>query len=716
MKVFALTIFAGAFLLFQVQPLIAKFILPWFGGVPAVWTTCMLFFQVFLLAGYAYAHLTARYLSARKQAVLHVALLVTALAFLPIVPSAHWKPGPGADPTWRILLLLTVCLGPPYFVLSSTGSLLQAWSSGLHPGAAPYRLYALSNAGSLLALVSYPFVVEPAVSRSTQARLWSWSFGVFVLLCGWCAWRLWRAAPAVQFENEFATSARLSPAQASVARDSPSALSGAKSCAQTEGQPTPFAKWVWFLLPLCGSVLLLATTGKLCLDVASVPFLWVLPLSLYLLTFILCFDRPAWYARKTFTLLLFPMLGWLCYGMIEAHRKPLLGQIGIYGGSLFLGCLVCHGEVYRLKPAVRHLTSFYLLIAAGGATGGVLVGLVAPVVFRSYAELDWGVWVLTLLLAWIHAREGTVFVVGARRWLLWPIILAGATALGSALWLVDGRPMRGTVFMSRNFYGVLRVIKTIHEDPPSALYRLRNGRINHGMQFVDPRMARVPTTYYYESSGVGLALKYFPRQGQRKVGVVGLGIGTLAAYGRPGDTFRFYEINPEVRRLAEKQFTYLKNCAARVELVTGDARLSLENEPAQQFDLLVLDAFNSDAIPVHLLTQEAFATYFRHLKPDGAIVVHISNEELNLFPVMLGVAKYFHLVLVVIPREDKTDPWWVSGSLWAIVSHNQKFMFSAPIVAAAEGVLPDLNKPILWTDDYASLFQIIDRRPKAIAH
>jgi protein-L-isoaspartate O-methyltransferase len=687
MILFALTIFLGAFLLFQVQPMMAKFILPWFGGGPGVWTTCLLFFQACLLAGYAYAHAVSRFFSRRTQACMHVALLLAALVFLPIVPGAHWKPGADADPTWGILLLLTVCLGLPYLVLASTGPLLQAWFSRLQPGVVPYRLYALSNAGSLLALVSYPFVFEPVLTRRTQAGLWAWSFGAFVLLCGACAWQVWRARPKDGASAEIVLEP---PAQSS------------EGC-----PPTAAVKAWWFGLPACGSVLLLATTNKLCLDVAAIPFLWMLPLSLYLLTFIVCFDRPSWYDRKIFTLLLMPLLIFFCHALWIGSQVSLWRQVVVYCGSLFVGCMVCHGEVYRLRPAPRFLTSFYLFIAAGGAAGGVFVGIVSPLVFHSYAELNWGFWLLAALVLGIHLHEKTEVRWQNRRWRLWPVMLAGVVALGGVMLLQARRGVSNTVYMSRNFYGVLQVIE-LEADLPMQAYKLYHGDITHGLQFTDPGLSILATTYYNEPSGVGMALNNFQRQTNRCVGVVGLGTGTLAVYGRAGDTFRFYEINPEVRRLADTRFTFLKNSNARVEVVLGDARLSLEREPAQQFDVLVLDAFSSDAIPVHLLTQEAFETYFRHLKPDGAIAVHISNRHLNLLPVMVGLAKHFQTMMLCIEWDEKSRPWWFSSSKWVILSRNEPFMLSQPLLSRAT-IMPDRDaeNAILWTDDYASLFSIV---------
>jgi len=687
MKSFALTIFLGAFLLFQVQPLMAKYILPWFGGGPGVWTTCMLFFQAMLLAGYAYAHAASCFLSRRIQAAVHFVLLLLALAFLPIVPGAQWKPEANVDPTCGILLLLTACLGLPYFVLAATGPLLQAWSNRLHPGKLPYRLYALSNAGSLLALVSYPFGFEPNLTRSSQAMLWAWGFGVFVALCGLCAWQLWRMQP----------------------KDKPLKAKPAKARGQSaiDEAPTAATKAWWFGLAACGSVMLLAVTNKLCLDVTSVPFLWVLPLSLYLLTFIICFDRPAWYVRKWIALLLVPPLALVCYTLYRGYDALFWHQVVGFSGTLFVGCMICHGEVYRLKPASRFLTSFYLFIAAGGAAGGVFVGIVSPLLFHSYAELNWGLWLLAALVLGIHIRERTEVRLRNRRWRLWPILLGGVLVLGGALLLQTHRTTRGAILVSRNFYGVLRVME-LSPGTPLQASELFHGNIIHGLQFAHWPMSTLATTYYNEPSGVGLALNNFPRQTNRCVGVVGLGTGTLATYGRHGDTFRFYEIDPKVRWLAENKYSYLKNSASHIEVVSGDARLSLERESEQQFDVLVLDAFGSDAIPVHLLTQEAFETYFRHLKDDGAIAVHISNRHLNLLPVLVGVAKNHHTLVICIEWDDKSRPWWFASSVWVILSRNRPYIYSQPLFSHGMRIPNEYAEhPIIWTDDYASLLPII---------
>ena len=432
MTAYALTIFTGAFLLFQVQPLIGKYILPWFGGGPGVWTTCMLFFQVLLLGGYAYAHFTSRWLKPRAQAVAHFVLLAAALALLPITPSDSWKPHGGGNPTLQILALLAVSLGLPYFVLSTTGPLIQQWFSRARPGVSPYRLYALSNLGSLLALVSYPFFFETHFTRKAQAGLWAWGLVAYVLCCGFCAVRLWKLEGRRQ-----KVEGRMQKAEAGVAEQAPEATAAA-----INSQPSTLNYFLWLLLPACASVLLLATTNKLCQDVAVIPFLWVVPLALYLLSFIICFDSPRWYVRFPFTLALIAALGGLCWALYNGADLSLSRQVALYCGGLFVCCMVCHGELYRLKPDPRHLTGFYLMIAAGGALGGMFVAIAAPLLFTDYYELHWGLLLCGLLFLVVCATDRAAF--GSALEPKAPCLQASWRWMACALtFLVAARPHQG---------------------------------------------------------------------------------------------------------------------------------------------------------------------------------------------------------------------------------------------------------------------------------
>jgi SAM-dependent methyltransferase len=678
--IYALTVFLGAFLLFQVQPLIGKYILPWFGGSPEVWTTCMLFFQVLLLAGYAYAHLLVSRLGLRLQAVVHVILIAAALVVLPITPHTSWKPASLYNPILQILLVIAVCIGPPYFVLSATGPLIQRWFSRTSPGLSPYRLYALSNAGSLIALVSYPFVVEPVLSRRIQSQVWSLGFVGFGLLCACCA--MW------QYKHG----------------ESERRHTGNTNTEQLDGiDPTFSTRLLWLALPAAASVELLAVTNKICQDVAAIPFLWVLPLSVYLVSFVICFQSEKWYVRPVFVggfilAIVGAALAWVYEGKLSARQ-----QIWIYSALLFACCMVCHGELFRLRPRTRHLTHYYLMIAAGGAIGGVFVAVVAPLIFETYRELHVGI--LACCLFVLLADRSSAVRLGRRRFVWVGIILvAGAAAIFVPTRRED--TYETAVLNSRNFFGVLTIWEEDWDKPARHRYILQHGTTFHGLQFVAPPMRLRPTAYYGRTSGVGLAIECFHRREKRRIGAVGLGVGTLAAYGREGDYIRFYEINPEVRRFAETRFSYLSNCPAEVDVVMGDARLSMEAEPSQAFDLLVLDAFTSGTVPAHLLTKEAFQIYLRHLKPDGVIAVHVSSAHLKLESVVLKLAD--HLKLKSVWIEDPEDQ--AKGTLasdWILLTNNEQFLEQRPIRDATSRPGSDVGHIRLWTDEYINLLQIL---------
>ena len=681
---YAVTIFSSAFLLFQVQPLISKSILPWFGGTPAVWTTCMLFFQLLLFAGYAYAHFTIRRCSPGWQAIVHIVLLACALLLLPITPDAGWKPTGSEQPTLRIAALLLVSVGLPFFIVSSTGPLLQGWFSRTQPGSSPYRLYALSNLGSLLALISYPFVFEPAFATKMQGVIWSWGFLFFAICCGTCAIWMWRRS-----------STRSSDVRAPAPVDEI-----AHAAAPNWGD-----RLLWFALAMAASVMLLATTNQVCMDVAAVPFLWVLPLTLYLVSFILCFDSDRWYSRRLFTVAAAVSTVTVSTVLLKGAGVSLLAQVLIYFSALFFCAMVCHGELVRLKPAARHLTGFYLVIAAGGAAGGLFVGLLAPMLFPAFLELHVGILGCCVLTLIIFFRDRSwVLHSGRPRW-AWVGMMLAVAGLAAVLRVQASETLDDAVSVSRNFYGVLRVVEEHQQDPGQHRFKLMHGRIMHGVQFVDESKRFEPTAYYGCRSGVGRALAGNAARpsGPQRVGVVGLGVGTLATYARHGDTYRFYEINPEVVRLAEKHFSYLSHCPGNVEIVLGDARLSLEQEPPQRFDLLALDAFSGDAIPTHLLTAEAFGIYLKHLAPSGVLAVHISNLHFDLQPVVAAAAEQHQLATVAIlePGDEAIGTW---TSLWMLVSRQAERLDSETI---QEDALPPVTQTILWTDDRSNLFEIL---------
>ena len=698
---YACAIFLSALLLFQIQPVIAKYILPWFGGTPAVWTTCMVFFQVTLLIGYAYAHLSIRLLSPRRQAVLHGVLLLGCLALLPVIPSETWKPVAGSSENWGILGLLAVTIGGPYWVLSANAPLLQAWFSREKPGTSPYRLYALSNAGSLLALVSYPFLVEPGLSLRTQVYTWSATFVVFAAFCGWCVWHVFRS-------NGTADGMPASP-------DSP-----APQDAPDPPRPGWFDRVLVLLLPACACVLLLATTNQMSQDLPVVPFLWVLPLALYLLSFIICFDRERWYWRPLWIVLLAASLGGVYYALEVGVDLSSFAQVGIYSGALFVCCMICHGELARLKPHPRFLTGYYLRIALGGAIGGVFVTLVAPRLFRGFWEFQGGLVACGLLLVIVMLRGRPDRP--KRLWRLGLRLAGCTTGLGllTVLSVAFVRQIRtdleGVLVLSRNFYGVLRVDVVYEPDEGLELVQLTHGRIYHGTQFLDDDYRYYPTSYYGPGSGIEAADNALRSRARNDVhptelrmAVVGLGAGVVAAYGQAGDYVRFYEINPDVVRLSDEYFSYRDDSAAVTEVVLGDARLSMEREIDRgepgRFDVIVLDAFSGDAIPLHLVTREAMAIYLHHLKPDGVLAFHVSNRHVELEGLIRGLAAEAGKQDVLIETDD--DSFGHDSSTWVLVTACPKLM---GLLEQQPCFLPwpdDWPTPVVFTDDYSNVFQLL---------
>ena len=956
---YAVTIFVSAFLLFQVQPLIGRFILPWFGGGPSIWTSCMLFFQILLLGGYLYAHLISVKLKPRTQVLTHLSLLAISLVFLPIIPSDSWKPVADQSPLLQILFLLLATVGGPYFMLSSTGPLMQKWFSQSSAGQSPWRLYALSNIGSLLALLSYPFVFEPWLALKQQVWSWSVVYGAYVVLATWCGIRY------LQHQAVIATGLLPSSEETD---SSPVFASSADDI--NAPRPGISTMLLWLGLAACSSAMLLATTNQLCIDVATVPFLWVLPLSLYLISFIICFDSPQWYDRRAYGLLLLACSPVACWVINEGADVNISKQVAIYATVLFTCCMTCHGELVSCKPNSRYLTLFYVLISAGGALGGVFVAIVAPYTFHGYWEYHLGlvaccaitliawcaqrIWLRTpsaafwiwaaitaanvALMSWfvysplddvIDATDETIafgvygliqfvglVVTGAleRRWnwliAVWSVLSAvlcawfigygtwqfsgvmsksiyvalASMAIGSPIaaatllvlsrsltkasvrfcalgaiyvvaagvcgWLLvmkgmESQPLFGsrsgilfallaivvaapfiaavrlflfgfsheqsirlyglgaiyaiatcicgilmragwlqellgisfasttgaavlmewsadgfrgkdrsslgfwfwvpaitlililsnrlaeivksdnvasdekqTVYTSRNFYGVLRVQKeasAADEDFIAPKYSLTHGQIKHGFQFIDEYWKTQPTTYYGRESGVGIAIQ-MSRERQKgndkrplRVGVVGLGTGTLAAYGEKGDTFRFYDINPDVVALSDRFFTYLRDSPAKTEVVIGDARIMMEREIAagqsQQFDILAIDAFSSDAIPVHLLTSECGDIYRQQLKPGGILAVHISNRFLDLNPVTRGLAEHLGWNAYQIENSED-DLTGVFSATWILVTADEE-LGSDPAFQKSVTPWKDDDKILHWTDDYSGLWQVL---------
>jgi SAM-dependent methyltransferase len=670
MLIYGAAIFLSAFLLFQVQPMIAKMILPWFGGSTAVWVTCMLFFQVGLLAGYVYAHSSIRYLNPRLQALVHAALLAASLFALPLGLAGHWKPAGGEEPVRYIVCLLAASVGLPYFLLSSTTPLIQAWHTRKFSSALPYRLFALSNCASLLGLLAYPFLVEPRLTLAEQSLGWSGAYAAFVVLSG--------------------AIAGVGSLRADAERPAPTL----KDTARTgDASPSAGDKLWWLFLSCTGVVLLLAVTNHLTQNITSIPFLWILPLSLYLLSFMLCFNVEGAYIRPVYLGPVAIVLLILMYSTLRYDSTTRLSLvIGVFSFGLFACCMFCHGELALRKPTPRHLTLFYLMIAVGGALGGVLVGVAAPMALHGYAEMPLALAACAALFFLAHGREGW-------QTRLIAALLGIAMAAGSGYYLWQYTD--GVVTMERNFYGSLRV----KANNPGTEFESRvlvHGTVAHGVQFTDADRRLETTAYYGPESGGARVLRAKGEQPLR-VGLVGLGIGTLAAYSRPGDVYRFYEINPLVEKLAREQFTFLAEAAAIVEVIIGDARLVLEREPDQHYDVLAVDAFSGDAIPTHLLTIEAMRLYFRHLKPDGVLALHLSNNHLDLIPVAEALARTLDMQAVLVDSEpSETDE--IFGAKWVLMSSEPLRMPDVTEASQELWVKPGLG---VWTDDYSNLFQIL---------
>ena len=765
---YTVTIFIGAFLLFQIEPMIAKYILPWFGGSITVWTTCLLFFQLALLAGYLYAHLIGTRLRPSRQLIVHLGLIGICLAAMtllavwsksPILPGAGWKTAQVHFPVIRILIVLSASIGLPYFALSATAPIVQSWFALSHPETSPYRLYAVSNFGSLLGLLSYPFVVEPNLGLRAQANLWFILYVAFAIGITYCALPLRTAGQRGSHD-----------ADADAAADSSRAV------------------WaLWIALPACASLLLYGATGQMTQDVAPIPFMWILPLGLYLFSFIICFDSNRWYQREIFQ----PLLGaaifsnlvlvifidriaaFIAGAALSPTTVRMLLEIANVLVLMFAGCMVCHGELVRLKPQKRDLTAFYLMLSAGGALGGIFSVVLAPLLFREFVDFRFAAWTCLVLMtvtlmrdrgSWLYRRTlwtgpailavalvlpmlsgtveniGTYAVVAAGmvaaaalfvrrknppRWMARPGIVAQGAMLAAAVILAIvyvqtiAIATRHAIWISRNFYGVLRVIAEAAPDDSWISHKLMNGQIEHGKQFFSsryPQLHYYPTGYYGTDSGIGLVMMNDPRRAQAgnsamRVGVVGLGVGAMAAWGRPGDSFRFYEINPadiDVATSPEGYFTFLRDSSAKIKIVRGDARLSMERELAagrsQQFDVLVIDAFNGDTIPTHLLTLEAMQLYLRELKPDGVLAVHISNLNFDLRPVLGEHSRTLNLHYGFVHVDEKDMVNWSSD--WVLLARGDTILGKHAIAARLES-RDQLHRIRPWTDDYSNLFQLL---------
>ncbi|MBT3529800.1 MAG: fused MFS/spermidine synthase [Gammaproteobacteria bacterium] len=803
---FSVTIFLSAFLLFQVQPMIGKFILPWFGSTPGMWTTALMFFQLSLLGGYVYAHLLVSRVGWRRQAILHGGLLALALIVLPIAPVEALKPLASDAPIGRIFLILTLSVGAPFFLLSATTPLLQRWFAHLYPGKSPYRLFALSNFGSLLALLSYPFIVEPLFPLQVQSWIWSLAYVVFAVLCAACGWQFSRS--------------RTEEKQVSVDAKGDNMVSQVDA----RNRQAAGAGLMWLLLSACGSGLLMATTNQMSIDIASVPFLWVVPLSIYLLTFILCFESERWYFRPLFSALL-PLV------MINTLRLLYIGedlsiidQLLGYSLTLFICCMCCHGELARLRPVPTQLTLFFLIVSVGGALGGMFVAILAPVIFTGFYEFhillimcyvlvvlaqlpgffssapdydyDIGKGVLIRVLSvicWAVVLGTIIFgayysfvphtwsiynpssAIGAA-FMIWQMNMALALPFSLGLLMVVleiWRRGKGVTLMTwwgsnhgvarlgvsavltlglvslvgalnwqiqttqssmvegaRNFYGILSINERGIGDSAYRL-ALNNGRIRHGEQH--QLYPTWPTTYFGPETGIGVAIINHPARSdtsrQFRVGVVGLGAGTLAAYANThidlegskdsyvttrdvatDDYLRFYELNPRVVQWATEYFTFLQDASSRgadIDVFEGDARIVLEHQLRQgndqHFDVLAIDAFSSDAIPIHLLTLESIQIYLEHLNEDGILALHVTNRYVDLVPIVARLAEAVGMEAIYIENYANTIRF-VDSTEWILLTHNRAFLENEAVYVNNE---PMPAPGSLWTDDFSSLFETI---------
>lgn len=768
---FGVAIFLGAFLLFSVQLLLGKYILPWFGGTAGVWATCLFFFQTTLLAGYAYAHGSVGRFSLRGQSRVHLAILASSLLLMgvaayfwpsPITPGNWWKPQSGEIAVWLILRVLLVSVGAVVTLLATTGPLMQHWFTRAYPGESPYRLYALSNAGSLLGLLSYPALIERWLRLNTQAWLWCSGYAIYALAT-------------------IALALKISKRET----NEPSVPTAAPADYEIERAPRPTlnAKLQWFSLSALGSLMLLAISRFITADLAPVPLLWMLPLAVYLLSFVICFDHPRWYRPGVFhpLLLATAVFTLMFYRGLGLHLWMFIAGFLV---TEFACCMFCHGELYRRRPQPEHLTSFYLMIALGGVAGSAFVNLVAPFIFMGNWEMQvgiaaslvamalmatmdhasWanrknpfialalGLWIVLVGCFWLssdadslkHFLSNGVWATLAAVTLVCSALALRSKGLGSFLAEQASQLTRWTLFAGvgaasmlliwagtsqyrqsswahRNFYGTLYVTAKQMPDAHFNAFVFTHSSTMHGLQFASPDLRGYPTMYYNKTSGIGLLLLNFPRQDANhglRLGGIGLGAGTLATYGRPGDVFRFYEIDPEVVRVASGQdgyFSFLSDSKAHVEVVDGDGRISLERELAQgkpqAYDVLVVDAFNGDAVPVHLLTREAFELYLKHLRDENSVIaVHVTNRAVELASVVAAEAQHFGLSLLYVNAPGLTNSTIPSGVIspnqWILLSRSKEAL-SAPALVQASSPLKLRKGLHYWTDDQNNLLQIL---------
>ena len=718
---FAAAMFVNALLLFLVQPMFAKLLLPRFGGSPAVWTTCMLFFQSALLAGYAYSHSLVRLRRSWQQAAVHVAVMGLPILTLPIAVS---NTIPAAEsPVATVLRLSALSVGAPFFALATSAPLLQQWFAAAHRRTPvdPYFLYAASNIGSFASLVLYPTVIEPALALSTQTRLWSIGYSIAVMTTLVCALVMWWRRP------DTASPERSRGAGAST------------ESAATDDEPVTWTRrGRWIALAFVPSSLMLAVTAYLSTDVAAVPLLWVIPLALYLITFVIAFSSYGPRAVSLFDRFFSLVLVYLVWVLVGEARPPLAPMAAIHLLAFFVLACLCHGFLSADRPPTTRLTDFYLSLAIGGALGGVFNSLVAPLIFTRVLEypiaLACGILLLTFRPGtgplrhgrwWLQPALVTIITIAALTWpgsgitialTTWILLLAAVLVsfsvsrerrrLGVCLLLmlfvygvIGGRSSADVAYASRTFFGTYRVAS----DPQHRSFTLFHGTTIHGRQDIG---SEEPLTYYHRKSPI--AQVFAARQGTiRTVGAVGLGTGTLAAYVEPNQQWTFYEIDPEVERIARdpRYFTHLAACGARCRVVIGDARLSLQQHTGS-YDVIVLDAFSSDSIPIHLITREAVEIYLTRLNENGILAIHISNNHLNLRPVVAGVMRDLGLTGRGQLQEDSPDlDENKYSSHWAVLARSDAALGALATDPAWQRLQPRAERT--WTDDFSNIWSVI---------
>ncbi|PYQ84773.1 MAG: hypothetical protein DMG03_10145 [Acidobacteria bacterium] len=723
---FAMTVFTSAALLFIVEPMIAKMMLPLLGGSPAVWNTCMVFYQLVLLAAYVYAHMLSRIFTKRRQVIIHTALVGLSIAALPVILPSGMTPPADRSPIPWLLLVLARTAAVPLFVVSSTSPLLQRWiASGGRTN--PYALYAASNAGSMLALVAYPALLEPFLTLHQQSATWTTAyvgFGLLSLACAAWAWLSWGFGKGQLYPVDETAVAEAPPPTATLVR--------------------------WIVLAAVPSSLMLGVTTFLTTDIAAIPLLWILPLGLYLLTLVLVFMErsilPHALMDRLLPILVVPIVSLIIF---DSRMPPAL-QIVLHVATFFVATMVCHGELARNKPQPAYLTTFYVCLATGGSLGGLFNAVIAPVAFKTVLEYP-----LAVVIACLFRPAASSSV---SRWtrfmdLLLPVLLgAGAAAMMFAFHGADSKTVAGVlmvfvapgvvlfgfrrrplrfaaavaalmiasstfmsanehvVFRSRSFFSVHRV--TV--DSKIGQRRFVHGGIVHGMQSTNPALRREPTAYFHRSGPAGQIFASVQRKPQLRVGIVGLGIGTLAAYSRAGEDWTFFEIDPGVVEIARDPhyFTYLSDSPAHVDVVLGDARLKLADTSDRRFDLLVLDAFSSDAIPMHLLTGEALDLYARKLSETGVLMFHISSRYVELKQVLADAGMTHGLVCFERDDLKLTEGDIANGkfaSRWLVMVRGGEQMKELANDTRWEHVLPRAGRPI-WTDDFSNLLSVFKWR------